>query len=277
MNTKVIHNGHCKYCGAESKQSFCNRQCYLDYVKPTIDWEKQQRNELTDRIVKRTIYIVSKGSIKYDQITPEMIISKRAQLTEKRKRKAARKKKEKIYRACVVCGKEYEAKGNVIVCGDECRHKHELERVRVYYIQVRRNKNMGNGVDKPIVCRYCGASFTPQYNDGRRLYCSATCQKRSERRHRHKNNGSVRRDKAERYGERFKAADIYERDGWICGICHGKVSSKIKYPHPMSASLDHIVPIANGGTHTRDNVQLAHWICNSTVGAGGVKQLLLFG
>ena len=30
----------------------------------------------------------------------------------------------------------------------------------------------------------------------------------------------------------------------------------------MSASLDHIVPLSQGGTHTLGNVQLAHLVCN---------------
>ncbi|MEV6398476.1 HNH endonuclease [Streptomyces sp. NPDC051907] len=30
----------------------------------------------------------------------------------------------------------------------------------------------------------------------------------------------------------------------------------------MSASLDHIIPLARQGDHTRINVQLAHLLCN---------------
>jgi hypothetical protein len=30
----------------------------------------------------------------------------------------------------------------------------------------------------------------------------------------------------------------------------------------MAATLDHIIPISQGGTHTPDNVKTAHWICN---------------
>jgi 5-methylcytosine-specific restriction endonuclease McrA len=88
---------------------------------------------------------------------------------------------------------------------------------------------------------------------------------------------SEERNATERDGERFKVRDIYDRDRWVCGICNGKVDKRLKYPHPMSASLDHIIPLAKGGTHTRDNVQLAHLVCNSKAGAGGVKQLRLFG
>lgn len=49
----------------------------------------------------------------------------------------------------------------------------------------------------------------------------------------------------------------------VCGICGRPVDKSIPYPHPMSATIDHIVPIAKGG-HPSDleNLQLAHWICN---------------
>jgi 5-methylcytosine-specific restriction endonuclease McrA len=55
---------------------------------------------------------------------------------------------------------------------------------------------------------------------------------------------------------------IFERDGWKCGLCGDPVDSDLSYPHPQSASLDHIVPISRGGPHTYDNVQCAHLSCN---------------
>ena len=56
--------------------------------------------------------------------------------------------------------------------------------------------------------------------------------------------------------------NIYKRDNWICGICLKRVDKRLKYPHPMSKSLDHIIPLSKGGTHTEDNLQLSHLICN---------------
>ena len=51
----------------------------------------------------------------------------------------------------------------------------------------------------------------------------------------------------------------------ICGICGKPVDMQLKYPHPLSACIDHIIPIAKGG-HPSDieNLQLAHWTCNRT-------------
>ena len=49
----------------------------------------------------------------------------------------------------------------------------------------------------------------------------------------------------------------------VCGICGKPVEFGMKYPHPLSPCIDHIIPVAKGG-HPSDleNLQLAHWTCN---------------
>jgi 5-methylcytosine-specific restriction endonuclease McrA len=49
----------------------------------------------------------------------------------------------------------------------------------------------------------------------------------------------------------------------ICGICGKPVDKTLKYPDPMSATVDHIVPIArHGHPSAPENLQLAHRCCN---------------
>lgn len=49
----------------------------------------------------------------------------------------------------------------------------------------------------------------------------------------------------------------------VCGICGRPVDKSLKYPHPMSKCIDHIIPVAKGGHPSDiDNLQLAHWTCN---------------
>ena len=67
---------------------------------------------------------------------------------------------------------------------------------------------------------------------------------------------------------------LYERDNGVCAICGGKCDWSdhlyrgrtfivgINYP-----TIDHIIPLVKGGTHSWDNVQLAHFGCNSAKGA----------
>ena len=67
--------------------------------------------------------------------------------------------------------------------------------------------------------------------------------------------------------EPIDAAIIFERDGWACRICGLPVDSALPYPDPMSKSLDHVMPLSRGGSHTPANVQLAHLFCNLSKGA----------
>ncbi|MCH8949668.1 MAG: HNH endonuclease [Chloroflexi bacterium] len=57
--------------------------------------------------------------------------------------------------------------------------------------------------------------------------------------------------------------DILERDGWHCQLCGLAISKVVKYPDPMSASLDHILPLTAGGHHIAANLQAAHMGCNA--------------
>ncbi len=64
----------------------------------------------------------------------------------------------------------------------------------------------------------------------------------------------------------FIAQDIFERDGWVCQLCSKPLDPAIKFPSNDSPSVDHIIPIALGGTHTLANVQAACMGCNRSKG-----------
>lgn len=123
---------------------------------------------------------------------------------------------------------------------------------------------------KDFICAHCGAGFTTRWPQA--CYCSARCRRRAARA---RNGGDrwtdARRDgyhrrRARRHGAPIGApvlaSEIFERDGWTCWICEKAVDPEAKYPHKLSAALDHVVPLADGGAHDPSNVRLAHWICN---------------
>lgn len=62
--------------------------------------------------------------------------------------------------------------------------------------------------------------------------------------------------------ERIDRELVYRRDSWACGICGDAIDSTLTWPHIMFKSVDHIVPLSEGGAHTYGNVQAAHWLCN---------------
>lgn len=60
---------------------------------------------------------------------------------------------------------------------------------------------------------------------------------------------------------------IVARDGNRCGVCGRNVLIKDR-------SFDHIIPVADGGSHTQANLQLTHLICNKRRGRGRIAAQL---
>lgn len=90
-----------------------------------------------------------------------------------------------------------------------------------------------------------------------------TAEQRDRRNAKRREYAAVRR--AQERGaeaEQFKAVEIFDRDDWSCGICTETVDPNLRHPDPWRASLDHVIPLARGGQHTRSNTRCSHLICN---------------
>lgn len=74
-------------------------------------------------------------------------------------------------------------------------------------------------------------------------------------------------------GERYRTDEIGDRDGWRCHLCRKPVDRSLRFPKLMSPTVDHLVPIADGGLDVRTNVALAHLICNVRRSRAGTVQL----
>jgi 5-methylcytosine-specific restriction endonuclease McrA len=93
----------------------------------------------------------------------------------------------------------------------------------------------------------------------------------------------VRRRRALKRGvesDTYTTREIFERDRGRCQLCGKVVNPNLEWPHPQSLSLDHIIPLNDGGSDTRVNVQLSHLTCNlskntRTIASG--EQLRLVG
>ena len=171
-------------------------------------------------------------------------------------------------RSCETCSRPYTAQTSMQrTCGrQECqRAMGQRDYKEKYWASVRETNPW---VEK--VCKCCGEAFRTNYMATQRQFCSAACRKRyhKELRRFRKTTGAA--------VEHITIEEIYHRDGGRCGICGKAVSLTLKCPHPQSATRDHIIPLARGGAHRKGNVQLAHFICNSTKGATRGYQLKLF-
>jgi hypothetical protein len=141
----------------------------------------------------------------------------------------------------------------------------------------RHNRNLRNRGSVPVsICIGCD-QLIPEDAGFSRVYCNSCAKTRQRLASRDCNH----RRRAVEYGadsERFSSLEIFERDRWICGLCKKRVDRRLAHPNTMSASLDHKLPIAVGGSHTRANVQLAHLTCNlQKRHRGAPEQLALVG
>ena len=113
---------------------------------------------------------------------------------------------------------------------------------------------------RECVCEVCGTAFIgskKQY-----LRCSPECKVIGQNRANMKFVQARRAIERDPTAEKIPPRAIFERDGWTCALCGEAIHPSFKAPHPGTPSIDHLVPLGLGGTHTRTNVQAAHLGCN---------------
>jgi hypothetical protein len=164
---------------------------------------------------------------------------------------------------CAKCGKEFEKDASSIrrhhISCDRCqKEEKELKEARAKLVRV---LFCVKEIKTPKICKECGEVFYSQYPNA--VYCSAKCKRRKK----HTNIRSRCRKYGVYYDPSVTPEKVFKRDHYRCGICglyciKGDTSWNGHFG-AYSPTIDHIVALANGGSHTWDNVQCAHAICNS--------------
>lgn len=156
---------------------------------------------------------------------------------------------------CNHCGKIYRPKQRRAseYCGQKC--KSDARNAKAKAERVRQKQNS---------LRLCVVCKMPVPSSARsdKKYCSTKCAEDV----RGKINNSTRRLRTESPDIRISRFEIYSRDNWVCQLCNKPVNRELTWPHKQCASLDHILPLARGGTNAITNLQLAHYSCNSRRG-----------
>lgn len=172
----------------------------------------------------------------------EMIRRERSALRAARLARLAEVRKAARQRHCIECGGVFEGPVNAKFCSQQCQVRSKAPK------------------KVQCSCRECGSTFLPAYGDKRRVFCSETCCKR----HLHRVSKGVER--AQTYGVQADPVNpiaVLERDGWICHICGEEAPRELRGTMRWNApEVDHIIPLAAGGTHTYENVACAHRACN---------------
>jgi len=165
--------------------------------------------------------------------------------------------KEKVLPVCVICRVEFGGHPTAKYCSGDCRK----ENGRKQWAKYAKTKH----APREFICRECGKTHTPSYGDKSRVYCSLLCARAAGRR-----VGKATR-RARVRGVACEAVDpwyILCRDGWRCMLCGVKTPMKYRgTTHDRAPEVDHIQSLANGGTHTKDNLQCLCRKCNIEKGA----------
>lgn len=72
-----------------------------------------------------------------------------------------------------------------------------------------------------------------------------------------------------------KSLAVFKRDKWVCYLCKQKCHKVYDSHDPLSATVDHVYPVARGGDHDWHNVRTACALCNSKKGDSIKGQRLL--
>lgn len=162
-------------------------------------------------------------------------------------------------RRCDWCARWYYDNGKPH-CSVECgAHLYDLARRQRFWLIEWRH------------CTTCDEVFPRAVHHAKSTMCRS-CTIRARRA-----KDKARRRGATTCGEAFTVQEIGERDGWLCHLCGDPVVNREYNFGSLDPTIDHLVPVADGGEHTRANVKLAHMICNAKRQTGGNVQLQLIG
>lgn len=163
---------------------------------------------------------------------------------------------------CAYCRRSYSTVRTAgRYCSERCRGLDQRRPVGVivrwvrpfdYERIVRASLPKPAGLRRPLTagqCPVCGAWFVTLHH-GRT--CSPAC--RASWRRRRRRSGWITED---------ERRAIYARDAWTCRLCGHALSRSEVPPHPLAATLDHVIPKAHGGSDDPTNLQAAHHLCNS--------------
>lgn len=122
------------------------------------------------------------------------------------------------------------------------------------------------------ICKECGDPFFSEAEGA--CYCSERCRNRARNRRQAESKkargvgrGTYRRRMRVEvtpttYDRSVTLDAVYRKSNGVCCSC-GRRTHRTKKYEPLQATLDHVVALANNGTHTWDNVQLLCSECNS--------------
>ena len=179
---------------------------------------------------------------------------------------------------CNYCGKTFEEKRDSpnLYCSHACTNKaqrarklaeddtlkeyldteYKKELLKEYEQLIEQAKQIQYKIKHEKICAVCGSAFTAKYSN--QVCCSEKCSKTRD--------NYLHDKRLSRNGKpdlSITLTKLYMRDGGVCQICGRHINFDCDSNSDYYPSIDHIQPLAKGGLHSWDNVQLACRICNT--------------
>ena len=145
---------------------------------------------------------------------------------------------------CRNCNKKYGAYSRSSrYCSYECKYEQKVKQKPVHNLK----------------CKECAKFFCSTNNS--KVFCSLTCSGRFENRRKE----TARRKRIARNGKvnwDISIERLIKRDNCVCYLCGERVDNSVDTNDDSYPSIEHVIPVCKGGTHTWDNVKIAHRGCN---------------
>ena len=273
-----IRRTHCVHCGKElttkqkgNRQQYCGKDCYREHknVGELVDCVCENCGKVFRARRDRTTYCSRECAFE-DQPTEKACAScgKAYRRGYSRDYCSERCLERGRPLQCIWCGDSYYGRVEGY-CSDECRKAKARQDYYDNFVSVQETNE-----PVALVCPECGKVFECNYHAARRVYCSDKCANRKQGR-----NANHRR-RARQYGngesDSIDSIAVFKRAKWRCEWCGVSTPKSFRGTiKDRAPELDHIVALANGGTHTWDNVQCLCRKCNGEKGASDAGQLRL--
>lgn len=263
----------CKRCGKEFKtnikaQKYCSRACNSYSISSTIGYKQDHEKRMARNEQQFIENFNRKFSEGFEYISGYVgnnsIITIRCKIHNVIFTRTASFLRKGDEPNCPICQEIAREQKKQLSAEQRRIKQEELDEARQQEREQKREQDIKNRTRE---CAYCGKAFISKYGN---TCCSDKCKRKKDNRIK----DISRREKLRANGKidwSLSLPKLIKRDKNVCYICHGKCNvddcaiddngyfiAGDTYP-----SIDHVFPVSKGGTHTWDNVRLAHRKCNS--------------
>ena len=262
-----IETRPCEHCGdsyppSHPVQRYCSNKCKVRQRTKVKAEERRRRRAavLSDCLQCGASLVKAKRTDA--KFCSDKCYRKQPHVQEQRRQRYRKNTGGVVTKSCEVCSTPFSGLAKSMThrkfCSRRCKVDGRLAQERASLIVAKSERDRK--------CPHCGTAVAPEKNASA-VYCSPACSKAAH----HATSKARMKIRVGGAVERIPRAYIIERDNSRCHICRKKCRSS-------EIHIDHVIPLSKGGTHTLENLRVAHAKCNMAKGARACnEQLMLVG